>query len=259
MVSGLPHSGQIPPRARLASGSSRTPHLRWPSRWYFPSSGKNSSVPDRPSPVRKASRHGEVIEFAAERRRLAAEHGRRMRVRVAHQLIAVQRRAHPVHGGIRREPGLDREYLAGQVPVAVGDEIEPGFRAKDGEPRCPCVGRDEVAAGSARQGDLQEVPRGQAENRPAIRGKVADLAQRFGDPVRGLESRRVDQVVNFPGPVAATVDRGYLGREQETNLPGTTARRSAAQLTLKFGTEPEQSGFGRNERFTQFRPPRRDA
>ena len=38
------------------SGSSRTPHLRWPSRWYLPSSGKNSTVPRKPSPVSRARR-----------------------------------------------------------------------------------------------------------------------------------------------------------------------------------------------------------
>ena len=36
-------------------GSRRTPHLRCPSRWYLPSSGKNSIVPSRPRPVRRAS------------------------------------------------------------------------------------------------------------------------------------------------------------------------------------------------------------
>ena len=54
-VSGLPHAGHLSSSAVVCSGSMRTPHLRCPSRWYFPSSGKNSRVPSRPRPVRSAS------------------------------------------------------------------------------------------------------------------------------------------------------------------------------------------------------------
>ena len=54
-VRGLPHCGQISSSALVCSGSTRTPHLRCPSRWYFPSSGKNSTVPARPFPVRSAA------------------------------------------------------------------------------------------------------------------------------------------------------------------------------------------------------------
>ena len=55
-VSGLPQAGQRPSRRRVSGGSSRTPQARWPSRWYFPSSGKNSTVPPYPSPVSSARR-----------------------------------------------------------------------------------------------------------------------------------------------------------------------------------------------------------
>ena len=55
MVSGLPHSGQIPPAALVLAGSQFTSQTRCPSAWYLPSSGKKLSVPARPSPVRSAS------------------------------------------------------------------------------------------------------------------------------------------------------------------------------------------------------------
>ena len=55
-VSGLPHSGQRPPASRVRAGAQFTPHARWPSAWYLPSSGKNSTVPARAAPLRRPSR-----------------------------------------------------------------------------------------------------------------------------------------------------------------------------------------------------------
>ena len=49
-----PGSGRRPPGS--ARAAQLTPQARWPSAWYLPSSGKNSIVPCRPSPVRSASR-----------------------------------------------------------------------------------------------------------------------------------------------------------------------------------------------------------
>ena len=47
------HRTQSAPFRRLG-GVRHTPQFRCPSRWYFPSSGKNSRVPRSPSPVRIA-------------------------------------------------------------------------------------------------------------------------------------------------------------------------------------------------------------
>ena len=54
MVSFFPQTGQTPPSAAVSAGVRQTPQFRWPSRWYLPSSGKNSTVPWNPSPVRMA-------------------------------------------------------------------------------------------------------------------------------------------------------------------------------------------------------------
>ena len=54
MVSFFPHTGHNPSRSSVSAGVRQTPQFRWPSRWYLPSSGKNSTVPRNPSPVRIA-------------------------------------------------------------------------------------------------------------------------------------------------------------------------------------------------------------
>ena len=53
-ISFLPQTGHRPPLASVSAGVRQTPQFRWPSRWYLPSSGKNSTVPWNPSPVRMA-------------------------------------------------------------------------------------------------------------------------------------------------------------------------------------------------------------
>ena len=51
IVSFFPHTGQRPPSSNAWEGSKHRRQFRWPSKWYFPSSGKNSRVPAKPSPV----------------------------------------------------------------------------------------------------------------------------------------------------------------------------------------------------------------
>ena len=54
MVSFFPHTGHSPFKSAVSAGVRQTPQLRCPSRWYLPSSGKNSMVPRNLSPVRMA-------------------------------------------------------------------------------------------------------------------------------------------------------------------------------------------------------------
>ncbi len=44
IVSCLAHTGHFPLVRALSCGNKRTPQSAWPSKWYFPSSGKNSMV-----------------------------------------------------------------------------------------------------------------------------------------------------------------------------------------------------------------------
>jgi hypothetical protein len=154
--------------------------------------------------------HREVVQLGAEHRGLPPQHRRRVRVGAADQPVAIQRRAGPIHGRVRGQAGLHREDVPGQVGVAVPHGVEAGLGPQHGEPGRPHVRGHQVAAGAALQGDLQQVPGIEPEDGPAVRGQVADLGQRRGDAVRGLEARRVDQVMDLAGPLVATVDRAYF-------------------------------------------------
>src|ERR1700759_560467 len=156
-----------------------------------------------------------------------------MGVRGADEAITVERRAHPVHSRIRGQAGLHREYFSGQIAVTVGYRVEAGPRPENGEPWCPDMRRNQVAAGAAFQRDLKQVTRVKAEDRPSVRGQVADLRQGRGDPIGGLEAGRVKQMVHFTGALAPPVDSGDLHREQETYWLVTGGRYLAAQVSFQ--------------------------
>ena len=180
-----------------------------------------------------------------------------MRVGVADQAVPVQGRAGPVHRRIRRQAGLHREDVPGQVGVAVTDRVEAGLRAEHGEPGRPHVSGHQEAVRVGRERDVQQVAGIEPEDRPPVRGQVADLGQRRGDPVRGVETRRVDKVVNLPGALGAAVDRGYLDREHEPDRARTGGRGVADEPSLELGTDPEQAGLGRDQGLPELGGPRR--
>ena len=191
-VTGLPQTGQRPSRARVSAGSSRTSQVRCPSRWYLPSSGKNSIVPSSPTPVSSAAAHPLVRQVAGQHRRLPAQRRRRVRVGVGDQPVAVQRGDPVVHRRVGGQPGLDREDVPGQVGVAVGDRVEAGLRAERREPGRPDVRRHQVAALAGVQQRLQQVAGVQPEDRPAVGGDVADPGQppgQLGGHARGRARR----------------------------------------------------------------------
>src|ERR1700744_2780414 len=104
-----------------------------------------------------------------------------MGVGVADEPIAVEGRTHPVHTRIRGQAGLHREYFSGQIAVTVGNGVETGSRPENGEPWCPDMCRNQVAAGAAFQRDLKQVTRVKAEDGPSVRSQVTDLRQGRGD------------------------------------------------------------------------------
>ncbi len=180
-----------------------------------------------------------------------------MRVGVAHQPVAVERRAHPVHRRVRGEPGLDREDMFGQIEVAVGDRVEPRFGAQNGEPRRPDVRGHQVAPRPGVQRDLQQVARVEAENGAAVGRQVPDLGQGGGDCARRLECGGINKVVDLPGHPVALVDGGDLGREQEAHLRLAAGRGGPSQLRLEVRAEAEQARLGRLERLGEFGGPGR--
>src|SRR6201996_9578256 len=139
-----------------------------------------------------------------------------MGVRVADEAITVERRAHPVHSRIRGQAGLHREYFSGQIAVTVGYRVETGPRPENGEPWCPDMCRNQVAAGAAFQRDLKQVTRVKAEDGASVRSQVADLRQGGGDPIGGLEAGRVNQMVHFTRAITTPVDCRDLHRQHET-------------------------------------------
>ena len=155
---------------------------------------------------------GEVVEFGVEHAGFAPQLFGRVRVGVGHQPEAVQRRHPPVHLRVGRQAGFDREDVRGEVGVALVDGVEPGLRAERGEPRRPDVGRHEIRAGVRLQGDLQQMPRVQAENGPPVGSDVADGRQLLSDAPGCLQVRRVEQVMNFARLVALFVDRRDFDR-----------------------------------------------
>ena len=65
-----------------------------------------------------------------------------------------------------------------EVGVAVRDPVEAGLRAEHREPRRPGVRGHQVAPVAAGQGDLEQVPRVEPEDRPPVGGEVADPGER---------------------------------------------------------------------------------
>ena len=149
-VTSLPQTGQMPPCASVVGGSQAMPQARWPSRWYLPSSGKNSIVPqDTPcgSPASGAAlEKGGVGQLGVEKGRLARQLLGRVRVGVGDQRVAVQVRHAPVHRRIGREAGLQGEDVRRQVAEALLHRVEAGLRAEQREPGRPDVRGDQVAA-----------------------------------------------------------------------------------------------------------------
>ena len=231
--------------------------LAVPVQVVFPLLGKELDRARQAVPGAQRRRHREVVELGAEDGGLAAEHRRRMRVGVADQAVPVQRGAGPVHRRVRGQARLHREDVPGQVGVAVSHRVEARLRAEDREPRRPDVRGHQEAARVSRQRDVQQVAGIQAEDRPAVGGQVADLGQRRGDPVGGLEARRVKEVMHLPGALVAPVDSGDLDREHEPDGACAAGRGIAADLVFQLRPDPEQAGLGRDQGFPKFRRPRR--
>ena len=108
MVSFFPHTGQTPPSAAVSAGVRQTPQFRWPSRWYLPSSGKNSTVPWNPSPVRMAADQLRIGQARVQQVRLPAQLGGGVGVGVGDQRETVQGGDPPVHGRVGGEARLHR-------------------------------------------------------------------------------------------------------------------------------------------------------
>ena len=180
-VSGLPHSGQRPPR-RGSRPAPADAAGAVPVEVVLALLGEELDRAGEPVAGLQRPPDGAVVEVGVEHRGLPAQRRRRVRVGVGDQPVAVQRRHPPVHRRVGGQAGLHREDVLGQVGVAVRDRVEARLRAQRREPRRPDVRRHQVAALAGLQGDLQQVARVQPEDRPAVRAEVADPPERRGEP-----------------------------------------------------------------------------
>ncbi|MGI8313178.1 hypothetical protein [Saccharopolyspora hattusasensis] len=113
----------------------------------------------------------------------------------------------------------------------------------------------QVGAVAGFQGDLQQVPRVQAEDRTAIRAEVADAAQPLVELLGGGEVRQVAQVVHLAGALAVLVDRGDLHGQHETHLPAAIGGHAAGEFRVQVAAQPEQAGLGWFQDLAQVREP----
>ena len=215
-----------------------------------------------PVPLARLQRsaQGEIVQLGVEDAHLPSELFRRMGIGVGHEPEAVQGRDPPVHRRVRGKARLHGENVGAQVPVAVVDGVETRLRAERREPGRPDMGGDEIRAGVRFQGDLQQVPGIEAQDRPSVRVQVADPGQAVHHPLRCLEIRGVDQVMDLSCLVELLVDGRNLDRQHETHrAPAAPAGRRKPLLDGPFqiGPQAEQPRLRGHELLLQLGPPRR--
>ena len=196
-----------------------------------------------------------VIQVRCEHARFAADLGRRVCVGIGDQRKAVQLRQPPVHRRIGRQAGFQRKDLGGQVAVTLSDRIETGLRAQDGKPRRPNVRRDQETTVAAVQRELQQVPRIQAQNGPAVGCQVADFGQLLNQPFRLFPARNVDQVMHLASPRAAFVDRRDFDLQHEAHGRRAGGGQFFIHAALQVVDQAKQARFRRDQIPLQFGEP----
>ena len=201
---------------------------------------------------------GEVVEVGVEHAHLASQLLRRVGVGVRDEAKAVEGGDPPVHRRVGREPRLDREDVLREVPVAFVDRVEARLRPERGEPGGPDVGGHEVRPGVRFEGELEEVPGVEPENRPPVGIEVADPREARGHPVHCVEVRGVDQVMDLPGLVELLVDGGDLHRQHEPGrglLAPAGGRELLLDGSLQVGPQPIEARLRRHELLPDLGPP----
>ncbi len=109
------------------------------------------------------------------------------------------------------------------------------------------MGRHEVAALPGAEGDLQQITGVQPQDGTPVRGEVTDLPKTRGDPAGGVGVRSVEEMVNLAGLLPPLVDRGDLRGQHESGCRPARRRQRPQDVSLKVGTQPEQTRLGRHE------------
>ena len=172
-----------------------------------------------------------------------------MRIGVGDEAEAVEHREPPVHRRIRRKAGLHGEDVRGKIAVTLIEDVKTRLGAKNGKPRRPDVGGDEVTAVAAGKADFEEVARIQAENGPAVGGEIADAREAGDHAVGAGEVGRIEEMVNLADLVALLVDRGDLDLQEEAHGCGGDGAGSefGSHGSLQVVTEAEEARLSRNQ------------
>ena len=156
-----------------------------------------------------------IGNFALNEVHLAAQLGRRMRVRIGNQREPVQLGQPPVHGRVGGQAGFQRVDMLCQVAEAGFDFVEAGHGSEQRKMRRPDMRRNEHCLRAGIQRDFQKIVRAQAQNGPPVRVDIADGLQPFGKGRRPFEGRKQNDRVHLAHPTVLFVDAADLAAEHE--------------------------------------------
>ena len=124
----------------------------------------------------------------------------------------------PVHGGIRRKPGLGGKDVTGKVAKTLLNGVKTGLGTQHGEPRGPDMGWYQIPPIPGLQHNLQKIPGVQPQDGTPVRRDIADGVQSLIKVLHHLHIREIDQVVILPDPALLFIDTGDLNLENEPHF-----------------------------------------
>lgn len=201
--------------------------------------------------VQSAAQGVEIFGFG-EQICFAAEFCGRMGVGIGNEEIAIQRRNTPVHGRIGRKTRLQRVNLSGKVAKAILKPVKAGKRAKEGKMRCPDMRGDADDARVGFQSQREQIVRGEAEDRAAVRTDIANGLQPRGKAIGGFKGGQQKHGVHLARAPVLLVNGADFAAEHELR-PGKRARIGNSQLRL----QPVQAAAVVKQPFAQLLPPLR--
>ena len=219
----------------------------------FPFLGKEFDRPHQPLAMLDGLVQALVAQLDIQEIGLPPQLSRRMGVGIGDQVIAVQGRQPPVHRRIRGQSRLHRMDIRRQVLKAFLHAVEPRKSPEQRKMGRPDVRRHKDRPWTDLQGDLQQVPAVQSQDRPAVGMDVPNGLQLLCQQIRLLQSREQDHVMHLPHFSIFLIDRADLSGDHEPGLPAPGRPRSHRQLVL----QRIKPFLRRDQLFSQLLPPGR--
>ena len=141
--------------------------------------------------------------------------------------------------------------MSRQVPETLLEGIKAGFAAEHGKPGCPHVGRDEEGVLGGVEGDFEQIPGVETEDRSAVRGDVADPAQPCVEPFHRPHVGHENQVVSLPCLPELLVYTADLTGKQEPGRPRARRGKQGVDGGTQVLFEGEETLLGVDEVFAQ--------